>query len=354
MELKEKLYCEHYEQHPLLIGRIERREIALQTWRDKGPSNRHQYYQSTEHLMGDLVRQETVCAIFASVAYYQDPQVKAPSKKGYIGSDLVFDIDLPIDGSRYDWMYTACDATLDLVRVLTKELGFSEDSLVIDFSGSKGFHITVSDESLRDMHKDDRRHLVQYILGEKVDKSLLGVEKGGWSSRYDAYKSRLGQVCCDDKVTNEAILSKVFNLPQVHAKKLGDHLSKSSNRAAMKGSRLELSDAAEKSLRGLFLRAEKKKFSGVDKQVTVDKHRIFRIPGSIHPKTGFTSTRVLLSDLSEPDRVFEKIKVAGGLDEVVVTLTEAKVENSDKVQLWAPGTYKLPRWLALHLLSVDN
>jgi len=300
------------------------------------------------------VRQGNVCAVFSSVAYYEDAQVKAPSKKGYLGADLVFDIDLPIEGSRYDWMYTACDATLDLVKVLTDELGFSEESLVVDFSGSKGFHITVNDESLRNMPKEDRTHLIQYILGEKVDRSLLGKQKGGWPARYESYKARLGQVCCDDKSTNEAILSKVFNLPQVHAKKIGDLLSKSSNRAAMKGSRLKLSDAAEKSLSGLFLRVEKVKFSGVDKQVTVDKHRIFRIPGSIHPKTGFVSTRVLLSDLSEPDQVFEKIKVAGGTDEVTVTLTEAKVENSDKVQIWAPGTYKLPRWLALHLLSIDN
>ena len=354
MGLKRELYNHHYENHPLLIERIERREIALQLWGTKGPSSRHQYYQSIVDLQSDLVRQGNVCAVFSSVAYYEDAQVKAPSKKGYLGGDLVFDIDLPIEGSRYDWMYTACDATLDLVRVLTDELGFSEESLVVDFSGSKGFHITVTDDSLRDMPKEDRTHLIQYILGEKVDRSLLGVEKGGWSARYAAYRARLGQVCCDDKVTNEAILNKVFNLPQVHAKKLGDHLSKSSNRAAMKGSRLKLSDAVEKSLRGLFLRAEREKFSGVDKQVTVDKHRIFRIPGSIHPKTGFVSTRVLLSDLSEPDQLFEKIKVAGGTDEVTVTLTEAKVENSDKVQIWAPGTYKLPRWLALHLLSVDN
>lgn len=352
--MKRELYCQHYERHPLLVERPERREIALQLWGTPGPSSRHQYYQNTEDLKADLVRQGNVCAVFSSVAYYEDAQVKAPSKKGYLGADLVFDIDLPIEGSRYDWMYTACDATLDLVKVLTDELGFSEESLVVDFSGSKGFHITVNDDSLKDMPKEDRAHLIQYILGEKVDRSLLGEQKGGWSARYEAYKARLGQVCCDDKVTNEAILSKVFNLPQVHAKKLGDLLSKSSNRAAMKGSRLKLSDAAEKSLTGVFFRAEKAKFSGVDKQVTVDKHRIFRIPGSIHPKTGFVSTRVLLSDLSEPDQVFEKIKVAGGLDEVTVTLTEAKVENSDKVQIWAPGTYKLPRWLALHLLSVDN
>jgi len=352
--MKKDLYSQHYKRHSLLVERPERREIALQLWGTQGPSTRHQYYQNTEDLKVDLVRQGNVCAVFSSVAYYEDPQVKAPSKKGYLGADLVFDIDLPITGSRYDWMYTACDATLDLIRVLTSELGFSEESLIVDFSGSKGFHITVSDESLRDMPKEDRTHLIQYILGEKVDRSLLGVEKGGWSARYAAYRARLGQVCCDDKVTNEAILNKVFNLPQVHAKKLGDHLSKSSNRAAMKGSRLKLSDAVEKSLRGLFLRAEREKFSGVDKQVTVDKHRIFRIPGSIHPKTGFVSTRVLLSDLSEPDQLFEKIKVAGGTDEVTVTLTEAKVENSDKVQIWAPGTYKLPRWLALHLLSVDN
>ena len=207
MGLKEALYNYHYENRPLLVERTERREIALQMWGTRGPNVRHQYYSTTDDLKASLVQQGNVCALFSSVAYYEDPHVKAPSKKGYLGADLVFDIDLPIKGHRYDWMYGACDATLDLVTVLTEELGFDESSLTIDFSGSKGFHITVSDDSLRDMTKEDRTHLVQYILGEKVDRNSLGIEKGGWSARYSDFKQRILQVCCDDKKINESILS---------------------------------------------------------------------------------------------------------------------------------------------------
>ena len=159
--------------HPLLIHRPERREIALESWTSKGPSIRHQYYSTTDELSESLVVQRNISAVFASAAYYQDPQVKTTSKKGYMGGDLIFDIDLYLSGSRYDWMYSACDSTLDLVKVLTQELGIPESNLVIDFSGSKGFHITVEGDEFKNLTKEERRHILQYVRGDKVTADSL-------------------------------------------------------------------------------------------------------------------------------------------------------------------------------------
>ena len=352
--MKEELYNHHYENHPLLIERIERREIGLQLWGAEGINDRHHYYKTLGDLQGSLVARKNIAAIFASVAYYEDPMTKSTGKKGYKGSDLVFDLDEHVEGSRYDWMFRICDRTLDLVNTLTQEVGIPESSLVIDFSGSKGFHITVNDPTFTEMHKDDRNHLIQYLLGEKIDKSILGRERGGWSDRYNNYKQRLAHICSDNKKLNESILVEFFDIPKANAKKLGGILSDASVRDTVKEHRLEVDAGLEKSLQTLFLRSERNKFAPVDKKVTGDRHRIFRVPGSIHPKTGFVSVRVLLEDLSNPESIFEKLKDAGGRDEVIITLTEEKVENSDQRKKWPIGTHKVPRWLALHLLSVDN
>ena len=351
---KEELYCEHYKNHPLLIHRPERREIALESWTSKGPSIRHQYYSTTDELSESLVVQRNISAVFASAAYYQDPQVKTTSKKGYMGGDLIFDIDLYLSGSRYDWMYSACDSTLDLVKVLTQELGIPESNLVIDFSGSKGFHITVEGDEFKNLTKEERRHILQYVRGDKVTADSLGTERGGWSDRFNDYKRRIGEACVNDTKVNQTILETFFQIPKTHTKKLGDILSDASVRKTLKEHRLELDAKIEKSLRKLFLRSERAKFACVDEKVTGDRYRVFRVPGSIHPKTGFASVRVLLEDLSNPDMIFQKVKSSGGTDQVLVTLTEAKEENSDHIKIWEPGTHEIPRWLALHLLSVDN
>ena len=267
---------------------------------------------------------------------------------------MIFDIDLYLSGSRYDWMYSACDSTLDLVKVLTQELGIPESNLVIDFSGSKGFHITVEGDEFKNLTKEERRHILQYVRGDKVTADSLGTERGGWSDRFNDYKRRIGEACVNDTKVNQTILETFFQIPKTHTKKLGDILSDASVRKTLKEHRLELDAKIEKSLRKLFLRSERAKFACVDEKVTGDRYRVFRVPGSIHPKTGFASVRVLLEDLSNPDVIFQKVKSTGGTDQVLVTLTEAKEENSDHMKIWEPGTYEIPRWLALHLLSVDN
>ena len=87
-----------------------------------------------------------------------------------------------------------------------------------------------------------------------------------------------------------------------------------------------------------------------DTGVTTDKHKIFRFPGTIHPSYGFVATSLELSDLDDPSIVFDKIKKAGGVDLVEVTLDHDAIEDFEVRKHWAAGTYTIPRWLALHLL----
>ena len=104
------------------------------------------------------------------------------------------------------------------------------------------------------------------------------------------------------------------------------------------------------SLQSHFFNQQKQLLSLVDKGVTTDAYRIFRIPGTIHPKSGFVSTRLHIDDINDPDVIFEKIKNAGGYDMVSLTLTEETTENFDTQSVWSAGTHEVPRWLALHLL----
>lgn len=348
--MKEQLYAEHYSKIDFDIPDIQRREIAYQPWTALGPSWRHQHYNTNEDFNAYISNNDRICAIFASVSHYLDPQAPM-NKRGYLRSDLVFDIDLPLDGSRYDWMYDACAATLDLVKILINDLGMDEDKLLIDFSGSKGFHITVDDEIYSTLDSTQRKQLLNYIRGTKVDKTFITTEKGGWATRYSDFKNNIYRVMNNDAKSNEKILLSV-EFPKTQAKKIGNLLKDPTTREKLLESRHKLNTDAENAFATLFVRKERKKFEPTDEKVTGDNSRIFRIPNSIHPKTGFASVRVNIEDLENPDLVFDKIKQVGGTDLVTIYLDSPKAENSDVSKTWDVGTHTVPRWLALHLLSI--
>ena len=347
---KEELYTEHYENNTVMIDEIERREIGFTPWGKTGVPLRNLYFPTIEHLSQDLVRRKRY-GVFASISKYQDPLPRQASKRGLISTDLVFDIDQKVEGSRYNWMCEICGVMSEIVDMMTNDLGFPEDDLVIDFSGSKGFHITVDNKQYEPLTKSDRTSLLDYLRAENVDLINLGTSSGGWHKRYTDFLSRIAALMGDeDKANEQRLLS--MGVAKKWAKKLGNLLSSPTAREDMKASRLELEAGLEKSLKTLFISKQKERFSPIDTKITADLTRMFRVPGSIHPSTGLVSARLLLSDLSDPDELFEKIKAAGGLDMVTITLTEPKQENSDVVKEWPAGTHTGPRWLAIHLLSV--
>ena len=131
MTLKElkKHHCENTE---LLITDIARREISL------GVNIRAQHFTSNKELADTLSVRTNLDGAFASTAYYLDPNVKTPSKRGH-GYDLVFDVDVKVEG-REDWLYDVCFRTSALVDILVDELGFSKDEMILDFSGGEVSH----------------------------------------------------------------------------------------------------------------------------------------------------------------------------------------------------------------------
>ena len=335
----------HYANKGLVVSKIQRREIAFAYQGDEGIKGRAKYFETTKELSKHLQSKPTIEAVYASTAYYLDPQMYSPGKRGHLGYDLVFDIDLNPStfDNRIDWMYEVCYTTSMLVDVLVNELDFKRETMSLDFSGGKGFHITIEDESLRDLTKEQRADLVDYIIGTKVVRSQLAKGKGGWNKKYTQYVK--------DITSLVALTGEPMGLPKATAKKISDLMKSAANRNTVSQGHFGLFDEkVTKSLQSAFYNSEIKKFSAIDKPVTTDKHRILRVPGSIHAKTGLVSTRLKVSTIDEPESIFEQIKLAAGTDEVEITLEKDTLEDFTEKKWWLAGTHKVPRWLALHLL----
>jgi len=340
----------HYESAEILIDRIERREIAFA--RDGGSlSDRANSFATVEELSKYLQSALSVNSVYSSIAYFEDPNVYAINKRGTMGADLAFDVDMEPTGSRLDWMFDVCAITSEVVTRLSDDLGFKREEMTLDFSGGKGFHITINNPSYRDLSKKDRKQLLDYIRGESLKASYLDANiKGGWHGQYRHFISSLAPLMTDDAKQNaERLIARGF--AKVHAKKLGDLATMPGYRQDLATGRLiGVSDKAVASSRGAFKARVKRVFSTVDRTVTADINRVLRVPGTIHNKTGLVSVRIPLEALDDPDVIFQAVKQAGGLDPVEITLDEPKVEDFDRVHEWPAGTHTVPRWLALHLL----
>lgn len=347
MNLKD-LRKEHYKASTLFIDQVHRREIAFA--RNGELKDRANYFATMKELTDYLSNSSNITSVYASMGYYQDPNVFAINKRGHMGADLAFDVDLKPTGSRLDWMYDVCAVTSNVIERLVKELGFKREEMTLDFSGGKGFHITINNSTYRDLTKKQRNSLVEYLKGVGVDRKSLEARKGGWNEHYTNFLSNLSALMTDDTKQNYNILL-AHELPKVHAKKISDLATKPDFRQNFATGRfVGLSAKAVYAIQSAFMRTTVASYEVVDSSVTGDLNRLLRVAGTIHGSSGFVSTRLDLDDINDPEVIFTKIKQAGGLDLVEITLDEPKVEDFDRVHEWPAGTHTVPRWLALHLL----
>jgi len=151
-----------------------------------------------------ILNKKTPLHLYYSSAYYSDPSIDKMELKGWQGSDLMFDIDADrypncnvvyticvksnkvIEGKtdcpnseeaiHYQNISTKCieRAFIDVVKlylILKDEFGFKD--IRIYFSGNKGFHIKVSDDSILQLTRDERREITSYVMLENIDVERL-------------------------------------------------------------------------------------------------------------------------------------------------------------------------------------
>ncbi len=194
--LMKKLIREYYSKKPLEEPiYIHKREIAVQSLED-GVYIRHLSFPSLAVLYNYILSEKTPVHLYYSSAYYESPSADKMDMKGWLGSDLIFDIDAdhypgcdktlyicisenkvyeekvsqcPESGEKplaYSLLSSRCldraftDAK-KLYSILKDEFGFKD--IVIYFSGNRGFHVKVLDEDAWSLTSDERREIATYI-----------------------------------------------------------------------------------------------------------------------------------------------------------------------------------------------
>jgi DNA primase small subunit len=313
-------------------SRLARREFAAFPFGETTGMRRHATLPTEEELARYL--QELVPRhVYYSSAYYRLPAEPTMAAKGWLGADLIFDLDSDHLRGAADLDYAGQLALvkrrlLDLVDdFLVRDFGIDTARTSFVFSGGRGYHVHIPDERFLGLSSPERREIVDYVLGSGFDPTAAIEEH-----REDVRAGRtLGSAEADDAEaprrdrpartirlapvdapgwrgrTTRAVLGVLSRWERDGAKQAAKELEGwgvppdkagrwarlllGDGRAAKIRRTLALDvfgkgDAPKEFLAAVVRGAAVEVQAETDAPVTTDIHRLIRLPGSLHGGTG--------------------------------------------------------------------
>jgi len=315
--LKKEFFKYYYDNLHELVppGPIKSREFGF--FLDKGRGMlRHKCFNRLEDFH-EFILNEVPLDIYVSAARYEDPGNRDMQGKRLINAELFFDIDAepmvaemgesvwicpkcggydfgieekcPSCGSVVEPVKMVSEEQLEkalkevekLIRILTSDFGIGEEHISVFFSGNRGYHVHVDHNEFIRITAEGRREIVDYLLiqgfnGEKVIELLKGK-----NSYTNDLKGVIGKVY---RVVSEACRSGAYS------------------------GRRRLSECINQAIEELRVR--------IDPVVTIDIHRLMRMPGSINSNSGMAKKKIQLRDLFSFNPLRDAVVL--GNDEVMV------------------------------------
>jgi DNA primase small subunit len=302
--------------------------------------------------------------VYRSSAYYENPAAEM-DKKGWLGADLVFDIDadhIPTScnklhdewickkcgfadkgeppqqcsncgGEKFDtkpWVCEQCldsakDETTKLIDILQNDFGFSNEEMHVFFSGHRGYHVHVENEAVKSLDTMARKEIVDYVTG-------LGLTISNQRKKERKRKQASGKFFLSDFAWNKRIkrgmrkfisTATVDDLQNVGLNKVISNLIFTKKELIL---RKCITNGLWESVTGVSAGTWKKlseyvkelESSKIDTVVTTDTHRLIRMNGTLHGKTGLLKVKFPVTRLADFDPFEEAVAFKEGAVKVFV------------------------------------
>lgn len=311
--------------------------------------------------LGDLsefLARERPRHVYFSAGRYDNPGARSMESKGWRESDLVFDLDgdhLPgvdPETDTYAEMLRTCkDALLRLLDLLTRDFGFDIENTSVVFSGGRGYHVHIRDESVRTLDREARREIVEYVLGDGIDDldplthvetvAGMGVQNavdkhtlqtdGGWGRRVH---TRLVELADEVRAMDESDgidrLTKFDGIGEKGGQKLYEVMSQ--RHEELVAGNLEAAGQYTKTLARLLLeRVLAEESAPIDEPVTTDINRLIRLPGSIHGGSGLVVTPLAYDEIEAFDPLVDAVPDTFKNQEIMIEIdTEQRIKLDGK------------------------
>lgn len=315
---------------------IDQREFGVGSYGRK-ITRRHMFFAS-EASFKKYLRDHAPLYVSYSIGYFERPDAQPMEAKGLMGADMIFEFDadeLGLFSPNDVWHCANCGAKglvgkhrdicprcKDPIKILMfpdpqreerlkmevetlvsdffiGDFGISRSEIFLNFSGNRGYHIHVRSPALRELDKDARLEIVEYVTGRGIDvRYFFDVSQmppagpkpkdGGWKGRV---ARKLVEIISSAKDVSDLLRLGVS--PQLARRIMRE-----------RGNIVELlkkgvwpfvdtkSEDAFSSVSALVHSLSPYMGKEIDTNTSIDIHRLIRVPDTIHGGTGLLAKRV--------------------------------------------------------------
>ncbi|MEM3791202.1 MAG: DNA primase catalytic subunit PriS [Candidatus Micrarchaeaceae archaeon] len=358
-----KSYYDSIDPNEIIPKEVEKREFGFGDFEEK-ISARHFSFKSGEELIR-YIKENTPAHINFSTAYYSNPSGRPMENKGLIKNDLVFDIDatdLKLECKiRHgnSWICQNCleRAKNEAIRLiedfLIPDFGVSKDEIEVNFSGSRGYHVRVEREDMKQLGEEERREIVDYITGrgiisERIFDYIKGrgirgptPESKGWPGK--VARSVISALDSKEKLESLGIDRKASSL-----------LTKKRQLVEMgiRSGNWDMVDIKKKEAfwKNVVSAVAIMQSDNIDRNVTIESSHLIRLPNTLHGGSGLVAKKLRNYELSSFDPMKHAIAFRSGELEVFANTKEELLMNGISFGPYDNQKVSLPSYAAIYLL----
>ena len=370
-----------------------------------GIVQRHLGFSKEEELKAFLSSRVPTHAYYSS-AYYDNPNAPTMEEKGWLGADLIFDLDadhLP-NAAKMSYPEMLEAIRLKIIHLyddfLRSDFGFEEKAMRLVFSGGRGYHIHVFDERVWPLGSHERREIVDYITGKGLAVDSLFRESAfdkkefqghtrvktmivaptkedpGWRGKImrgiNSLAAKLETLTSDEAIkfltsfegvkdgdaanlyenlfkprqTKPRVIRGVDRLREGQIEALSDRNRDLIIRLVKELQPVRIDEREGVSLDGIVQRGE------TDEPVTSDIKRLIRMPSSLHGKTGLQVVPLSREAIDAFRPLRDAVPRAWTDDRIRMNLkNKITLEIRGEVFNLAPGVNDVPQYLAIFLAA---
>ncbi len=371
ISLVKSLFKEYYSKSDDYMPEgIDKREFGFGDF-EKKIAVRHLAFKDSKEFKSYVVSNSPPF-ISSSTAEYERPAARPMEAKGWLGGELIFDLDasdLKLKCQEQHGKSWVCQECLDAVKeetlhlvedFLVPDFGFSDSDIKINFSGNRGYHIHVRNNGIMELDSKARRQISEYITGTNIDsESLFELRKGigdknkilhGPNPKSGGWGGKIATNLVEALNTGVATLEEL-GIPKKYAKKLfKDHALVTAGINSGNWDMVNIPNKME-FWKGIIQNMAIKQSDSIDRNVTNDTGHLIRLPNTIHGDTGLVGKKIgSLNELMHFDPMVEAVVFKKGTLKIHVNKAYKFSIGGESFGPYENQDVELPQYAAVYLL----
>lgn len=382
-----KMFRRYYKENEMpMPSRFGRREFGFMYF-DRDFMQRHMSFSNPTEMRKFMIAQVPKHSYY-STAYYRRPNAPTMEEKGWMGADLIFDLDADHLEGAEDMSYSQMMDQIkkEMINLLDSflynDLGFDEKDVGIYFSGGRGYHAHIELNDVTGLGSHERREIVDFVTSngldidrvfrqENVVRSVVNVkgqernnistfrtippeDSGGWWLRMrNGLKDVVNDVCDQDTKDLKRTYPSIKSMSPKTIESYRDDLIKSRDVIFVNNRMATLKKGTQDMLIKIMKEDVAYRLSGeVDEPVTADIKRLIRLPGSLHGKTGLKVMPITRDELNGFDPLLDALPESYTSDPITVNV-KRKIDikiNGERFDLDI-GVTEVPEYAAVFLVG---